>query len=51
MTPEAWIVVSTAIKPDSDDVLESPVVDASCLLIDGFPVNLHEVLPIMLPAP
>lgn len=46
MAPEARIVISAAVELYGDDVLVRPVVDAACLLIDRFPVNLHGVLPV-----
>ncbi len=48
MAPEARIVLSAAAELDGDDVLVSPVVNTARLLIDGFPVNLHGVLPVLL---
>ncbi len=46
MAPEARIVISAAVELYGDDVLVRPVVDAACLLIDRFPVNLHGILPV-----
>ncbi|WP_461186848.1 hypothetical protein [Arthrobacter sp. Z4-13] len=47
MTPEAGIVIPAAVELNGDDVFAGPVVDAARLLIDGFAMNLHKVLPVV----